>query len=243
MAFFHVENNWGRVMFRAQTVEMLRFLKRRMTYSRMADLFDLPATVLSRYIQGHVLPNFERARELYGRARRVLHDLVVEMVRPGGNGFFDITPLLSEKVPRQVFAAWVADRLVGTRVDRILTAAVDGVPLAVSLSDLLDVPVAIAKKEREAGVAEFWTATVEWPSGRVETLWLPRHSLRRREWVVVVDDLVRTGETLRTLARLVERVGARLVGAFALVGVRPHWRRVAEELGAPLRVFVEVSAR
>jgi len=137
---------------------------------------------------------------------------------------------------------WAIDHVAGTRVNKVLTAAVDGVPLAVSLSDALGVPVAVAKREREAGVQDFWTTTVEWPSGRVETLWLPKHLLHKREWVVIVDDIIRTGETLRALIRLVQYAGAKAVAALAFVGIKPYWRRAVEDLDVPVDVFMEVTA-
>ena len=236
------KDRWGRLVLRMRLVELLRFLKQTHTYAQLAGIFKESVTVLARYVHGEVLPGYEKAIALLPKAERVARDIVIDMVKPSNNGFFDITRLLSESAPRNIFTTWAIDRIAGTRVDKVLTAAVDGVPLAVSLSDALGIPVAIAKKEREVGVQDFWTADVEWPSGRVETLWLPKHQLRSREWVVIVDDIIRTGETLRALIRLAQYAGARVAAALAFVGVKPYWRKAVEELDAPVDVFMEVTA-
>jgi len=233
---------WNRLVLRMKLVQLLRFLKQNYTYAQLADMLKESVTVLARYVCGEVLPSHGKASVLLPRVERVVRDIMVDMVKPGDDGFFDITRLLSEVTSRTAFTMWAIDRIAGTRVNKVLTAAVDGVPLAVSLSDALGVPVAVAKREREAGVRDFWTTVVEWPSGRVETLWLPKHLLRRREWVVIVDDIIRTGETLRALIRLVQYAGAKVAAALAFVGVKPYWRRAVEDLDAPVDVFMEVTA-
>jgi len=233
---------WNELILRMRLVQLLRFLKQRHTYAQLAEMFKEPATVLARYVGGSTLPSYEKTMALLPRVERVVKDIMVGMIKPSGNGFFDITRLLSEVASRTIFTVWAVEHVIGTRVNKVLTAAVDGVPLAVSLSDALGVPLAVAKKEREAGVAKFWTAVIEWPSGRVETLWLPRHLLCKRDWVVIVDDIIRTGETLRALIRLVQYAGAKVAAALAFVGVKPYWRRAVEDLDAPVDVFMEVTA-
>lgn len=211
-----------RLRFRMEVVELLRLLKVRYTYSQLSQLTGLPATVLSRYILGHVLPTFERAMELWHVMTKKVINLrneIMDRVKFDGNGFFDNTAVIYDPFIRKFMAVWIYEKLMGTRVDKILTAAVDGVPLAVTLSDRLGVPVVIAKKEREVGVEEFWTTELAWPSGRRETLYVPKQWLRKKDWVVIVDDVIRTGETQRALIELVKHVGAKLAGLFALISI------------------------
>jgi hypothetical protein len=50
---------------RLMTIELLRTAKKEYTYRELSAKTDLPVTVLSRYAKGHVLPNAERAKELW----------------------------------------------------------------------------------------------------------------------------------------------------------------------------------
>ena len=211
-----------KLRFRMEVIELLRLIKQRFTYSQLSSLTGLPATVLSRYILGHVLPSFERAMELWHILTRNvvnLRDEIMDRIKFDDNGFFDNTAIINDPLMRKFIALRFFEKLVGTRVDKILTAAVDGVPLAVTLSDMLGVPLVVAKKEKEIGIHEFWTVDIVRESGFRETLYVPKRWLRKKDWVVIVDDVIRTGETQKALVELVRRAGAKVVGFFAIVSV------------------------
>ncbi|RLI39051.1 adenine phosphoribosyltransferase [Candidatus Bathyarchaeota archaeon] len=241
----HADSRMDRLRFRIEVVELLRFLKDRYTYSQLSQITGLPATVLSRYIQGHVLPNFERARELWSllNKRVNLKNEIVDRIRFNGNGFIDNTAIIYDPFVRRYMAMWIYDKITGTRVDKILTAAVDGIPLAVTLSDRLSVPVVIAKKSREVGVDEFWTTELAWPSGRCEMLYVPKRWLRKKDWIVIVDDVIRTGETQRALIELVRRVGAKLAGLFALISIGDWRSKVPVPEGCMAEVLITLNDR
>lgn len=216
--------------FRIKVIELLRFLKAEYTYSQLSRLLGLPPTVLSRYVLGHVVPAYERAKKVWHIIMKAIniHDRIVDRLEFDGNGFFDNTAIINDPFIRKYLATWIIDKIEGTRVNKILTAAVDGIPLAATLSDELGIPTVIAKKEKEIGVSEFWTVDLIRGSGFRETLYVPKRSIKKREWVVIVDDVIRTGETQRALIELVtKRIGARLAGIFALISVG-NWREKIE---------------
>jgi len=232
------------ILFRIEVVELLRMAKKNRTYNQLSQLTGLPATVLSRYVLGHVLPTLERAMELWKiLTTRVvnIHDLVLERIEFDGNGFFDNTHIIFDPFTRKFITSWIYEKLMGTRVNKILTAAVDGVPLAVSLSDRLGVPVVVAKKEKEVGIRDFWTVDLVRDSGKTETLYVPKSWLRRKDWVVIIDDVIRTGETQRALIRLVEEVGAKLSGVFIIVSVGDWRDKISVPDGCRVEVLVTLN--
>jgi len=234
-----------KLKFRIQVVEILRLLKARYKYSEFSKLTDLPPTVLSRYILGHVLPSFERAVELWHILRRVINikDEILERIKFDGNGFFDNTAVIYDPLIRTFVTTWIYEKLMGTRVNKVLTAAVDGVPIATTLSDRLGVPLVVAKKEKEIGVSDFWTVDLIRGSGHRETLYVPKRSLTKKDWVVVVDDVIRTGETQRALVELVKKVGARLSGLFILISVGDWRDKVEVPDGCPVEVLVTLKEK
>ena len=212
-----------KLKFRIYVVELLRLIKQRHTYSELSSLTGLPATVLSRYILGHVLPTFERAMELWHiLTKRVvnLRDEIMERITfDDDNRFFDNTSIINDPLMRKFIALTIFEKLLGTRVNKVLTAAVDGVPIAATLSDLLNVPLIVAKKEKEIGIRDFWAIDVVRGSGFRETLYVPKRWLRAKEWVVIVDDVIRTGETQKALVELVRKAKAKVAGLFAIISV------------------------
>ena len=57
-------NRAEKAALQLQAVDVLRTLKETRTYDELADLTDLPAGDLNRYVNGHVLPGVERARQV-----------------------------------------------------------------------------------------------------------------------------------------------------------------------------------
>ena len=62
------------------------------------------------------------------------------------------------------------------------------------------------------------------------SLYIPRYSFSKKDNVLVVDDVVRSGETQRALINLVKKAGAKVIGLFILVAIGDAWR---EEIRLP----------
>ncbi|MEM0366466.1 MAG: phosphoribosyltransferase family protein, partial [Acidilobaceae archaeon] len=55
--------------------------------------------------------------------------------------------------------------------------------------------------------------------------YIPKGSIKREDRVLVVDDIVQSGLTLSVMKKLVDRVGAKLLGVAAIVVVGDEWRK------------------
>ena len=235
----HIED----LKFRLMVVDLLRAAKRSYTYRQLANKTGLPVTVLSRYAKGHVLPNNERARKL----SKILNKLVgleVELqrkVRFNSDGYFDNTGIIGDfNVLRQA-ANRALDKFAGRRVTKVLTAAVDGIPLATMISNYLGVNLVIAKRNKEVGVSEFLEETyVLSNSGVTMTLYIPKHALKRRDSVLMVDDMVKTGDTQMALVNLVKKARAEISGAFFLLAIGDEWRN---KVNLPVNCPVEIVSQ
>ena len=125
----------------------------------------------------------------------------------------------------------------------MLTAAVDGIPLATMVANALGVNLVIAKKEKEVGVKSFIEETfVLRDSGVTMTLYLPKKALRRRDSVLIVDDMIKTGETQAALINLVYKIKAEVSGVFALIAVGDEWeKRLNLPKGCPVKVAAKIK--
>lgn len=226
--------------FRLMTIELLRSAKRRYTYRELSTKTGLPVTVLSRYAKGHVLPNTERARQLYKTLRRLV-GLDVELRRRiqfNEEGYFDNTSIIGDfNILRQAANRALA-KFAGRRVTKVLTAAVDGIPLATMVGNSLGIDLIIAKRYKEVGVPAFLEETyVLKDSGVTMTLYLPKGALKRRDSVLIVDDMMRTGETQAALVNLVRQAKAEVSGIYTLIAVGDEWQK---KLNLPDKSLVEV---
>ncbi len=197
-----------------------------MTYEELSKVTNLPITVLNRYIRGHVLPSIERAHKLNKLlSKRIkLEELVKERLKFDERGYFDNTKLLGDTGLLRLIARTVASNFHGGYT-KVMTAAADGIPIATHIANEFGIDLVIAKKMREVGVRRFIEETfVPSYSGVLTSLYIPDGSISSSDKVLIVDDVVRSGETQRAMIDLVKKAGGMVEGVFILVGVGDAWK-------------------
>jgi len=232
----HVED----LKLRLATVELLRTAKKRYTYRELAVKTDLPVTVLSRYVKGHVLPNTERARLLWEALSKIvgLETEFRRRIKFDSEGYFDNTSMIGDINLLRQAADYALAKFAGKRVTKVLTAAVDGVPLSTMVANALGVNVVVAKPTKEVGVSSFLEETYTLSgSGYTVTLYVPKDAIRKRDSVLVVDDIVKSGDTQSALLSLVRKAKAEVSGIFAMVAVGRSWK---ETMNIPEGCQVEI---
>jgi len=226
--------------FRLATVELLQTAKTQYTYRELSRRTNLPVTVLSRYVKGHVLPNTSRAHILWDSLSKIvgLETELRRRIKFDKNGFFDNTQIIGDINILNQAANYALAKFAGRRITKVLTAAVDGVPLATMVAGALDVNLVIAKSSKEVGVPSFIEETYTLDvSGHTMTLYLPRDVIKKRDSVLVVDDVIKSGETQLALLNLVEKAKAEVSCIFAMVGVGDSWK---QKMNIPQSCQVEV---
>jgi adenine phosphoribosyltransferase len=230
------------------TIELLRTAKykRNITYRELASKTGLPVTVLSRYAKGHVLPNTSRAKQLW-KVLTKLVGLETELrsrIKFDEDGYFDNTEIIGDFNILQQAANHALANFAGKRVTKVLTAAVDGIPLATMVSNALGVNLVVAKRNKEVGVKAFLEETyVLRGSGVTMTLYIPKDAIKKRDSVLVIDDMIKTGETQAALINLVRKARAEMSGVFSLIAVGDEWKKALKLSGdCPVEVITYVKA-
>ena len=230
---------------RLMTIELLRTAKKQYTYRKLSEKTGLPITVLSRYAKGHVLPNVARARQLWRTLNKMV-GLEVELHRLiefNRDGYFDNTKIIGDYNILRQAAHFALATFAGKRVTKVLTAAVDGIPLATMVASNMGINLVIAKRGKEVGVPAFIEETyVLSDSGVTDTLYVPRDIIRKRDSVLIVDDTIKTGETQMALVNLVRKAKAETSGIFSLIAVGENWRkRLILPQGCPFEVVIQIK--
>jgi adenine phosphoribosyltransferase len=230
------------------TIELLRTAKykRNITYRELASKTGLPVTVLSRYAKGHVLPNTARAKQLW-KVLTKLVGLETELrsrIKFDEDGYFDNTEIVGDFNILQQAANHALANFAGRRVTKVLSAAVDGIPLATMVANALGVNLVVAKRNKEVGVKAFLEETyILRGSGVTITLYIPKDAIKKRDSVLVVDDMIKTGETQAALINLVRKAKAEMSGLFSLIAVGDDWKKVLKLSGeCPVEVITYVKA-
>jgi purine operon repressor len=134
-----------------------------------------------------------------------------ERILPGG--YLYMSDLLGRpEVVREagrLFATLFADQ----KVEVIMTVETKGIPLAYAAASYLNVPVVIVR--RDAKVTEGSAVSINYISGsnkRIQTMSLARRLLKQRTKVLIIDDYIKAGGTVRGMMELLVEFEAQLVG-------------------------------
>ncbi len=226
---------------------MLNLAKSYYTYRELSQLIGLPETVLSRYVKGHVLPTIERAESMNKILQKVLR-LDAELqkrIKFDEYGYFDNTRIIGDTLFLERAVQYAMNKFAGKRITKIVTAAVDGIPLATLLAHRLGVKLVIAKREREVGVREF-IEEIYIPSKTavMMSLYIPRGALKKGDCILIVDDVIDKGEIQKALIKMAERAKAEITGIYAMVAIGDEWKAKLEEAARiPVEVILQVSKK
>lgn len=231
--------------YRLMTIDLLRTAKKHYTYRELSARTELPVTVLSRYVKGHVLPSSSRARKIWKILEKLvgLEEELRKLIKFDENGYFDNTSIISDTALLQQGTQYVFLKFAGRRITKILTAAVDGIPLATIIAEALGVNLIIAKKTKDVGIRDYIEETfIPGDSAIVMSLYIPRGTIKRGDSVLIVDDIIKSGETPKAMVNLVLKARAEVAGIYALIAVGDKWEEKIQGLhDFPVEVVLNVK--
>ena len=233
-------NRSEKAALQLRAVDVLRTLKETRTYEELAAETGLPAGDLNRYVNGHVLPGESRARAVVEDVGEDL--LAAELdarIAVDGEGYVDNSRVVFDRSLLSLVPPVAAEKLGIDPPAAVLTAATDGITLAAAMARYFGARCAYAKKSRETAVEEFIEARKRLSSGIEIDYYLPANAVEAGESVLVVDDLVRSGETQELLVDIARSAGADVAGVFALIAVGEEGvRRAGDHTDAPVEALV-----
>lgn len=227
-----METRVRELKYRMMITDLLKVASESHTYQELSNILGLSPPILSRYMRGHVLPSYDRAQGLYQKLMEItnIREELKKRISFDEEGYFDNTPLVSEITWLKIMSNYALEKFAGRRVTKVLTAAVDGIPVSTLVSNLLEVDLIVAKDRKEVGINDFVEQSYI-PKGSAirQTLYVPRAAIRKRDSVLIIDDVVRTGETVKALVDLVVDQKADVAGIYVLVTVGDEWKQYLSE--------------
>jgi purine operon repressor len=140
-----------------------------------------------------------------------------ERLLPGG--YIYTSDLLSSPKWLKRIGKIIASSYIATEVDAIMTIATKGVPIAQAVAYNLNVPFVIVRNSSK--VTEGPTVSINYlprsSSEQVEKMELSRRSLENGSKVLIIDDFLRGGGTLKGLKLMAEEFDCEVVDAVVLL--------------------------
>jgi len=164
-----------------------------------------------------------------------------ERLLPGG--YLYMTDILGEPDKLRQIGRMFATAFTDKGIDVVITVETKGIPLAYATASYLNVPVVIVR--RDSKVTEGSYVTINYISGsskRIQTMSLGRRSLKEGANVLIVDDFMKAGGTVKGMVGLLQEFKANLKGIGVLVEVDGAEERLVEDYISLARL-VEVNER
>ncbi len=165
-----------------------------------------------------------------------------------GGGILKVDGFINHQVDPNLMNACgeeFAKRFAHVGATKILTAEISGIAPAVMTGMHMGLPVVYARKHKPITMPDqvFLTLAPSHTKGRTVELIISPEYLAGGERVLIIDDFLATGATIRGLARLARAAGAVLVGIGALVEKSFEGGREALlDLGIPIESLAPIAS-
>ena len=228
--------------YRLYSIEALRILKKMTSYDKLSSMLEIPPTALSRYVNGHVVPSLETARSIFNIFKReYLMNEVNKRIIVDEFGAVDSSLIIYDPVFLKNLIVSEYEKLNSVKVDKVLTLEADGIPVEYQIASILGKEVAVARKAKKLGVRDFLEIKQVFESGTYRYIYLARNAIKKGEYVLLTDDIIRTGATIKALVNLCKEAKANVSGIFTIISLKKMHTKLEEELGIPVISFIELQ--
>lgn len=153
---------------------------------------------------------------------RALQQRIEAEGRNLGSGILKIDSLLNHQLDPQLMyemGVEIGRRFQNVPVDRILTAEISGIAPALMAGYALNVPIVYARKIKPITMfgPVFLETAPSHTKGAEVNLLVSAEFMPPDQDVLIIDDFLATGQTLRALARIVESARSRVSGVAVVV--------------------------
>ena len=127
--------------------------------------------------------------------------------------------MLGDTIVVKATAAALAEQLKSTPADVLVTAEAKGIPLIYEMSALMGLPYMVLRKSYKSYMGDALSAeTVSITTGKPQTLYMDEKDTLfiKGKKVILVDDVISTGSTLKGMKELVNQAGGEIVKTAAV---------------------------
>lgn len=123
-----------------------------------------------------------------------------------------------------------ASNLDYTEADYVVTMETKGIPMALMTAKAMNLPLVIIRKDMKVSEGPTLSMTyVTGGSNKVESMSLPRRALKPDSKVILIDDFMRGGGTLKGMRDLMHEFGAQVIGTGVFISTTKPQQKMVED--------------
>ncbi len=211
-------------------IEGLKEIKeeQNLTIEKISQELNVNKSTISRYLNQQILPTSKHKEKIIIwlenkglEASVIVNRYVTQMLTASGKKVLSLTKLMNQ--PKKLFLIsylfikknpWVQD------TDIVITVETEGIPFATIFGLLLGKTVAYFRKQRSVTWPDFIRIDLERAEVAVtEPLFLNREIVQGKNKALILDDIVRSGETISKLHEGLTREGIQTLGVIILTSL------------------------
>ncbi len=227
-----------------QAIYLLRTLKRYMNLKDLSRITGLDETLISKYVHSIILPNPRRAKELLTillnttSVLKILHGTIKSSLLTSIHEYPDILNLASHNIDiLNFYVLNLIKKLNRMEVSKILTVEGGGLMIAGMMAPLLSLDVVYCLRDKY--VPNSLIEYVNENPAYSNFLSLPITNIFKGESLIIIDDIVLTGITIKTMYKLARRAHAKVS---AIVTLFVNNEKIAKKLEREIstRIIYEI---
>mgnify|MGYP001770647787 CR=1 FL=1 len=209
---------------RYRAVRILRAARAFYPLTELSKIIGIPVPMLSRYISGSSLPSEGNARKIVDSllSRGFVTSLVAKAIRVY-NGFYNISGVTLDPMALTLVSEYAINRF-DRSFNLVLTPEAGGISLATAIGLAANVPIVVARKQRPPSEEPVLESMHLSGPASYTVFYVTKREIPKDSKVLIVDDFSVHGHTLKALAELVRKAGAKLVGTMVVVGIGVDWK-------------------
>jgi adenine/guanine phosphoribosyltransferase-like PRPP-binding protein len=213
------------------TLELLNLAKNWYTYKELSQIIGLPVREITRYVNGYVLPSFDRAVAVKDTLQKImsLESNVSGRIDFGTNRSFRYRagPLTADTLLLEFIVQHIVKIFDDRDVNGVISTMSEALPLATLTAHRFGVRLAIAGSYQMPGVSQFIERSYSTSSvDPVKHLYIPREMAKRNDRFLVISDIMASGEKemcANAMIEMIQSVGAKVAGFFTLISIGREW--------------------
>lgn len=169
----------------------------------------------------------------------LLSDQLAESDRLLPGGYLYMTDILGQPSYINAIGRMIAAVYSNEGIDVVMTMETKGIPLAYAVASQFNVPVVIVR--RSSKVTEGSTVSINYISGssnRIQTMVLPRRSLKPGSRVLIIDDFMKAGGTVKGMISLLQEFDAKVAGIAVFVETKDEKPKLVDGYLSLLRLLM-----
>lgn len=215
--------------------------------TELAEELGMSIASVSRYKANKILPNNKLIDKIvnYWDEKNTLEEVIKTRTKTTLIDRYtqiDITKLQSDNELLRIISFYIGKKhLAGINADKVVTTEVDGIPFCIALGNELGIPSIYARRKKPVNTP-IYSIDVPKASSRTDTIYIPKDFISEGQKCIVVDDVIRSGNTQDALVKLItETIEGEVVAGVVLIGVGDQWKG-KERLGKiPIQVIHQVE--